>query len=116
MAHSTAGIGHITAESGNEVDVKVKNRLAGGSPAVDTNIVSVGPMALLDDAFRLLDGADERYLFGGRGVKPRWRMTAGDQQRMAGRDGKGILKTQDQIAAKEDPIFRRMTEGTFHGV
>jgi hypothetical protein len=51
MTHAAARVIHIAHESRNEVDMQVKHRLPCGSPAIDADVVAVGPMTLVNERF-----------------------------------------------------------------
>ena len=101
MAHASPGITNIALVSWDEMDVKVKNRLTSGGAAVDTYIVSIGLVILLNGGFGLINGADEGHVFLGRGFEPRRNVSSRNQERMAGRHRVSVPQTKHLIPAQK---------------
>jgi hypothetical protein len=101
VAYASPGIANITVVSWDEMDVKVKNRLACRGAAVDTYIVSIGLVILLNGGFGLINGADEGHVFLGRGLEPRRNVSSRNQERMAGRHRVSVPQTKHLIPAQK---------------
>lgn len=42
MAHTATGIGHVTKIARDDMDVNMRNRLAGSGPGVEADVVAIG--------------------------------------------------------------------------
>jgi len=85
MWRTPPGIANITVVSWDEMDVKVKNRLACRGATVDTYIVSIGLVILLNGGLGLINGVEEGTCSSDvasnhvgmcrRGIRSAWRAT-----------------------------------------
>ena len=48
MPDAAAGLGDVALVAGNQVHMKMQNRLAGGGPAIDANVVAIGAVGRFD--------------------------------------------------------------------
>jgi hypothetical protein len=115
VAHASPGIANIAVVSWDEMDVKVKNRLACGCATVDTYIVSIGLVILLNGGLGLINGAYEGNVFFRRGLEPRRNVSSRNQERMAGRHRVSVPQTKHLIPAQKYASLWWVAERTFHG-
>jgi len=69
------------------MDVKVKNRLACRGTTVDTYIVSIGLVILLNGGLGLINGVEEGHVFFGRSLEPRRNVSVAESGAHAGDTG-----------------------------
>jgi hypothetical protein len=101
VAYASPGIANIAVVSWDEMDVKVKNRLACRGATVDTYIVSIGLVILFNGGLGLINGVEEGHVFFGRGLEPRRNVSSRNQERMAGRHRVSIPQTKHLIPAQK---------------
>jgi hypothetical protein len=68
----------------------MKDGLAGGGAAVDTDVVAVGAVFGFDDRLGGVDSRGEGVALPCSGVEPGGYVSVGDQERVAGRCGEGV--------------------------
>ena len=78
--HPAPGIRHIPGIPGDDVDVQVHHRLAGGFSDVDADVVAVGMEASVEEVFCLADEREEGGLLCVRRVEEGGDVTEGDEE------------------------------------
>jgi len=82
-AHSTLGVFHITLISWNHVDMDMWHRLTRCRTDINTDIVTIRVVLLIDDAFHFIDQFPDSRFFFSRGLKVFSNMPARNDQAMA---------------------------------
>ena len=80
MTNATSWISHVTKPTRYDMNMKVGNGLAGGSPFIEAHVESVDGVTILQEALSLSDGlANIRELFTAQ-LMPNRRMSLGKQR------------------------------------
>jgi hypothetical protein len=90
MPYAATWIRHVADVARNDVDMQVEYGLTRGWADVDADVVAVGLVLRLNHRLGHFDGAHQLALFVQIRLKPVGDMPPGDQQRVTGRDWKGI--------------------------
>src|SRR3954470_16257598 len=88
IPHATARIRDVGRVARNDVQVQVLYSLPSGGVDVDADVVAVGRVMLLDLRPRVLQRADQRASLVSGCVEEGRDVSAGNDERMAGRYGK----------------------------
>lgn len=108
MAHAAAGIGHVTEIARDDMDVDMRNRLAGGGPGVEADVVAVGfgRKLVIQQMLGLLHQRHQCGLFRISRVEPCFHNAAGGHQHMSRRNRKPVKYCERKVVGAK-PIFRR---------
>ena len=84
------------------MDMQVEDGLTGRGAAIDTDIIAIRSVILLNDCLRGIHGADKGIPLLSTSLEPRRNMTSRDQERMAGRDRVSVPQTKHLIPAQKN--------------
>lgn len=104
MPHAASRILHIAFVSGDEVAVEMEDGLSGIGSAVHPDVVGVGLMGGRNDGFGLFDHLRKVFLLFFGEVKKIFPDLVGDDQKVAGRDGKSVFDDEEIIIPVQDLI------------
>ena len=100
----------------DEVAVEVHDGLACRLAAIHPHVVAVRLVALLDPGFRQVQNSRQRPLLLRRQAEPVWARAVGDDEQVAGRDGKAVLDHKEMLGAQQHPLFRKLIKYGGRGV
>ena len=83
VANASARVGDVVLVAGDQVDVEVEDRLAGGGSDVDADIEAVRGMAAGDQLTASVDAGHQGGSLLGRGVEPRRHVPTRDDEQVA---------------------------------
>jgi hypothetical protein len=72
------------------MQMEMQDRLPGGLPDVDADVVAIRAVDALDRGSRQVDGGKEFGPLGSRRVEPRCDVARRNQKRVTGADGEGV--------------------------
>lgn len=104
MPHAASWIIHVAFVPWDEVAVEMKDGLSGIGSAVHADVVAVGLMGGRNDGFGLFNDLREVFLLFSGEVKKIFPDLVGDDQKVAGRDGKSVFDDEEIIIPVQDFI------------
>ena len=105
MTHTAAWVIHISDESRDEMDMQVEHGLPCRRAAIDANVITVWPMALINNCFCLGYQSQKGRLFLFSRLKPRRDMTSRNNERMSRGYRIAIPQRDCQLSLREYPVF-----------
>ena len=114
MADASTWIVHVAAEAGDDVDVEMHDRLAGGRACVEADVVAIGVQLGVE---RLLDLVDEGEDCGSilvRGGEPIGDDALGDDERVAFCDRVLVADREGEIVLSNPLRSRDAGERALH--
>src|SRR5512132_1897799 len=114
MADAAARVGVVAAVAGDQMYVRMEDRLPGDGSAVDADVVAMRPELRVDCLLARFQEAPYRRDLVRRAVENRRYLPSRHDQRVTRRDGIPVAHSGSEIVAR-DPVGL-VKEGTFHGV
>jgi len=105
--HPAAGVFDVAGIPGDEVDVQVHHRLAGGGADVDADVVAGRKEPAVEEGFRLPEEREEAGQFR---VEEAGDVPVGDEEEVAGTDWISIITGVAEVVGEDDLVFLRVAE------
>jgi len=104
------GVCHVPGVAGNDVDMQVHHRLAGGFSHVHADVVAVGVAALVEEVFCLPDEGEEGGLLLVRRAEEVRDVAEGDEEEVAGANWISIIAGVAEVVGEDDLLGERIAE------
>lgn len=111
-SHPASRIRGIPLVTGNEVDVDMRDCLAGGLSVVDSDVIAGRGELPVQGLFRFFKGAENGCLFHDVQFENGCYMPSGDNQGVARAHREGVADGEDQVGFGDDSSLRKGAEGT----
>lgn len=113
MTDPTSRIFDVVLVSRDQMNVKVRDGLAGGLADVDADVEAVGEVFGRDGFFGDRERAQKLALFLPRSVEPRGDVALRDDESVAITDGVGVPEAENVLASVEHAFGIGMAEGAW---